>query len=849
MAGYILRYYFHNENRGSRMRTAAEKSAFPNPALWASALFLLMDAPQAAILTLVDFNAGDGESTFGVPGWDKVLRDPVTTAFVAPSANPDHSGLVPVATAPAGSAYAGVSGPSGLDFRRGQRIIATFHNRGTAETFFRARVSFTDGDAALPHESGKSWYSMYRVSGDEYVKPGQSGRLEFYISDSAMVNAIGSVPAQGRHMLVNIGFISNSADVVLTKIELGDDADITPPTAPTGLRAEIHTSAGCAATVRLTWKASVDSGVGLSRYLIYRNGALHMTVPGPSVRYFLETRQDPYFIDLMAAPSSAYTYEVRAMDNAPFGMYPTSAHPRTRRGNESAPSNTASISVPSWSCDSLFNPYTNFRHEGAFRLPTSSQEYASWAYGGSGLTYYPGGNPGRSDTLSELPGSLYGFGHSHSMLVGEISIPRPSVAKGTAPLPRATQLKAFADPWPRVYPTDGGGALRAFPDGASGPDAGLAYHPAAKNVPEGLYYTLADGYATPADQPNLGSFSLALDKAQGPWFLQGPPPRNVDPSLSSRFAFTLPAAWADKHTGGRSLVVGSKYISGRNVPSQGTTLYAVAPWESGALPAASGVVSAVEMLRYPGGSDPARAQHNYFWDDDAEGAAFLSAGNKSGFWVAYRQTMGDNWYGDPHGQQNALYDLPEPRWASGKGTCASYRVAAFLAYDPAEIVAVIKGDKKTWEPQPYVMMDLTPFEATQTGMGGAGSLAWDAQGKRMYLMDPNGDPAGNGVPVIQVFQVSDGIVASAGKTPGLSGDVSGGLVTSRQGRMLRLQLPGGKSTLELFGYDGRRLIRETDLTGPGGFELQLPHAGLFYLRVRQDGTGGRARSIKVLSPD
>jgi chitodextrinase len=95
-------------------------------------------------------------------------------------------------------------------------------------------------------------------------------------------------------------------------------SDTSAPSAPTGLKA----TASSATQVDLAWIASTDN-VGVTGYRIYRNGATTplATVGGTTTAYS----------DKTAAASTAYTYQVSAVDAA---------------GNESAKSATASATTP-----------------------------------------------------------------------------------------------------------------------------------------------------------------------------------------------------------------------------------------------------------------------------------------------------------------------------------------------------------------------------------------------------------------------------------------------------------------------------------------------------------------------
>jgi chitodextrinase len=105
------------------------------------------------------------------------------------------------------------------------------------------------------------------------------------------------------------------------------DTDVQRPSAPSGLTAQAATST----RVDLSWTAATDDA-GVTGYRIYRNGSLLSTV-GAVTSY----------ADTTVAPGTSYAYRVTALDQA---------------GNESAPSNTATVTTPT---TLTFNPAADAR--------------------------------------------------------------------------------------------------------------------------------------------------------------------------------------------------------------------------------------------------------------------------------------------------------------------------------------------------------------------------------------------------------------------------------------------------------------------------------------------------------
>ena len=75
-------------------------------------------------------------------------------------------------------------------------------------------------------------------------------------------------------------------------------------------------------------------------------------------------------------------------------------------------------------------------------LPDSpgTPDNVGWEWGGSAMTYYPGGDA--DGPVDGYPGSLFGTGHNWNQYVSEISIPAPVISPGKNP----SELFAEFDP-------------------------------------------------------------------------------------------------------------------------------------------------------------------------------------------------------------------------------------------------------------------------------------------------------------------------------------------------------------------------------------------------------------------
>ncbi|HUW84523.1 MAG TPA: hypothetical protein VMZ31_17195, partial [Phycisphaerae bacterium] len=715
---------------------------------------------------LVDFHDGDSQSTFGTqfPTWNQIIRHSGNTAYVDPDGNPDHEGIADSGSSPGnGVTYYGIQGTAPINFQPPHRIIATFYNRSGALKSIYARCSLSDPDSANGAGWNTPWNTMFPASGSRSVWPYSMVEMAINVTvEGAQLSPL-ALPTAGQHYLINIGLGAFDPDFVLTKIELTNEADITAPNPPVNLQAnmvQVSTEAG-QSVVELTWTEPSDPGgsngvsSGVNRYYVYRNDGtgmeLHGSVTSEWASYF---GTNVFWRDYEVRANASYSYEVVAVDGATRGwpFWPGNTN-STRSGNESS-SATVSINVPNFSYGAaLIDPVNDLTYVGAVRLPATTTP-SKWGYAGQGLTYYPGGNPGYNPA-TELPGSLYGMGFTIDNMVGELSIPIPVNSTNINDLPRANELQGFARP----YPFTQSGSTQTY--------AHIGYHPGGNGVGDHVYYSYYRFYNGPLDEPAHGALYMNLSQTGvGAWFVGGPygDANHIPWALTSRFCFQIPQAWADVYANGRSLVYGSggQLIAGHgDINLTGPSFFAVAPWETGSLPAHNGYVGANTLMRY---GQQAQSQDTWLESFNTQAhhldAVWLENGGKRAIIVASRLGRGQIWYGyhEAAMDQLIMFDIPEtsPTGGGGKGWCSTDQRALLSFYNVSDLERVVGGSMQQYEPRPYAYFDVQDYYIATKNYRYPPefSLAVDNTNGYLFLIDgcgENGDQA-----LIHVWQLGGG---------------------------------------------------------------------------------------------
>lgn len=367
-------------------------------------------------------------------------------------------------------------------------------------------------------------------------------------------------------------------------------------------------------------------------------------------------------------------------------------------------------------------------YRGAFKFPETPGQLSRWGYGGSGLTYTPKGNPkGPNDGY---PGSLFGIGHDWHQLVSEISIPRPVISRTQdySELNAAQTLQPFADIT---------GGLKGRVEGVD-KVGDLAYvQREGSRTGDRLYWTLFKYYnVNDYDHPCVGASSVDLSNplAKGVWHVG--PFRNPEyhAKKTGGYLFDVPKDWADRHLGGKRLISGRGHGAGYAGNSHGPAMYAFAPVEDEKSPSFGAQLDATVLVMYP----PYKGYFPFTPCDNWQGASWVQSGHKSAVVIVGSKGIGEAYYGNGRADD----------CSKAKGYhCAQYETQ-FLFYDPKDLAAVVRGEKKYFEVLPYAIFrpkqNLWP-----TCDGKVGGAAFDSERGFLYVVQVSLGER----PIVHVFAV------------------------------------------------------------------------------------------------
>jgi hypothetical protein len=387
------------------------------------------------------------------------------------------------------------------------------------------------------------------------------------------------------------------------------------------------------------------------------------------------------------------------------------------------------------SAASIINPATDLVYLGAFRLPKETSA-GTYGYGGEGMTYNPKGDP--DGAPDGFPGSLFSIGHPYQGHVGEFTIPSPVVSakKDLSELPIAQALQSFHD-------VTGGRQTHGLTGTVLGDIQYLPKQSAQST--DKLYWVMYEFYMPPPERLTLGWCELDISNpnSQGAWSLYPP----FACSATSKYLFEVPQKWADTYLQGEYLAVGRFRIV--NDGSWGPALFSIAPWKAGNPPADGSTLNAHELLRY---TREHRINHFSFSDGWNDGA-WLEAGNKSAIIFAGRKSERTAESGLEY------YGASGPDGCGSKGYHGEPYYGCILFYNPDDLVAVVQGKMKPYEPQPYAMYQIENvlFKGGQCRANSLAGVGYDRANNLLYVLEMLITEPYERAPICHVWRIKDAI--------------------------------------------------------------------------------------------
>jgi hypothetical protein len=676
-------------------------------------------------VTLVDFGASPAANTFGLDGWNTALLSD-NLSYTAKG-----NGGVVCSTDPGEFGdYRGVRGTA-RNFTPGERIVVTWYNDSDAAFRFTARISFLDTDNADEAEPEMPWITMrsftdYRQGYTE-MQPHSFAKTVFNIADSGLHKSNGMHSSVNVTLAIEWGSTAEKLSLVCDKIELWTDADIIPPSQPTGLSATVLSDS----KIRLNWNAATDN-VDVTDYLVYRDGEI-----------------EGY------ARTNAYTCVFLEANLA--GRFSVVARDAVGNMSEASSPKTASTD-PFQGGNHLINP-ARLEYQGVFAVPSD------FGWGGEAVAYYPDGDGGQSGA-DGFPGSLFvtNVNQPENGLVGEISIPAPviPITKTIEDLPVATVLRQPVN----IRPAN---VNSWYPDFVDIWRTGLEYVPEENRLYSSwsIHYTVTEAKNASISAVDLANLSGGTK--YGAWYLGNAAQPPLD-AMANDWLFAIPQTWADVNCSGRSLITGRFRDGG--LSGLGPTMYAFAP-VGASPPAANGSLPITTLLEY----GPVAGTDNYNYPNSIDDynhadtwreAVWMNAGQQNAVAVIGNKGLGDNWYGIrtewmPH--EWFIADVPFPdvyqNYEDGKGWRCHNLQPMIIFYDPSDLADVAAGRTASYTPQPYAALRI-PKERFFGYLHEIFSAAFDPENRLLYLTEFVLEK--DGILLIHVWRVRDGDV---------SGDVDG----------------------------------------------------------------------------
>ncbi|NLX14965.1 MAG: hypothetical protein GXY44_15125 [Phycisphaerales bacterium] len=385
---------------------------------------------------------------------------------------------------------------------------------------------------------------------------------------------------------------------------------------------------------------------------------------------------------------------------------------------------------------------TDLAYLGAFRLPDD------FNWGALGLCYYPDGDGGAGSLLVTGFQALYDSTHPGEACwnaawncrayFGEVRIPAPVVRANWEDLPMATLRTAMTS-------FDGGLASAVHREWTFVSD--IEYVPrqgtqSGDKLYGSLNFWYAEGGIGEDTFPTIWFANLDGSQARG-MFHVGPDANPYHGRKMGSYLFTVPEWYAEQYLGGRTLVTGRSRGTPRtgfdpvstDGGSQGPTLFAFQPWDTDN---PTGNLDALPVLYYrvafPGcagpnvGSPAACDYPDFTMCDDWTGGAFVDNGARRAVMPLGYKGLGDNCYDEPP------VECHDPCSDAHGYHCNPYE-RQVIFYDVHELGESALGRQNPWAVVPYTIWRPTEFYLRGNPCYNAGGMAFDAEGRRLFMVE------------------------------------------------------------------------------------------------------------------
>ena len=246
--------------------------------------------------------------------------------------------------------------------------------------------------------------------------------------------------------------------------------------------------------------------------------------------------------------------------------------------------------------------------------------------------------------------------------------------------------------------------------------------------------------------------------------------------MTNDYLFEIPAEWADAYTPGQYLATGRC----REGPwaGGGPGLFAYGPWNDGSPPARGATLSSLTPLllygtQFPGDPyiayDSTQEVAEYQDSDRWRGGAWLTSASGSAVVLSGTKALGSSWYGFANGTVWP-YDCAEPNTPpcpdypdfpyDNRGFWATDFQARLMFFSPDDLAGVAAGGSATWSPQPYAVLDLSPYlfdpaytpeDLMRYKRDFVGAMAFDRANGLLYLIETVVEEDGRSL--VHVFRV------------------------------------------------------------------------------------------------